>query len=473
MKKEQLIDLDRKQLALVKQILNQHIPNKEVWAYGSRVNWKASQVADLDIAVHNSTLSEISNLKESFEESELLISVDVMDWEEIPEDFKKNIRNKYIVLQKGNGIPEGWKEVKLEDIATVDWGNTNLTIKSFKEDGKFLGVRAAGCDGKINHYEHEVGVTVVSAIGSNCGRVFFPKEKFTAIKNTITVTPLRKKINPSFLFYTMIKNNLPKRGSGQPFITKGDVNKYQINIPPLPEQKAIAEVLSSLDDKIDLLQHQNKTLEDMAQALFRKWFVEDADEKWEEKPLDKIADYLNGLACQKYPPKNQTDKLPVLKIRELTNGITNQSDWASSQVDKQYVINLGDVVFSWSGSLIVRIWNGDKAVLNQHLFKVTSKEYPKWFFYLWTKHHMQKFLAIAKSKATTMGHIKRDDLTNSYALIPPKKTLDDMDAKVSPLFEQLIVNYQSIRTLEAQRDNLLPKLMSGDTKIYKENENES
>lgn len=219
----------------------------------------------------------------------------------------------------------------------------------------------------------------------------------------------------------MLKNtvdNFLQKSHGGVFdtITQNTFKEIKIKLPSLPEQKTIAEILSSLDDKIDLLNRQNKTLEEMAQTLFRKWFMEDTNKNWEEKPLDEIANYLNGLACQKYPPKNKIDKLPVLKIKELRNGFAKNSDWATSKVPDRYIIELGDIIFSWSGSLMIKIWNGKKCVLNQHLFKITSEKYPKWFYYFWTKHYIEKFIAIADSKATTMGHIKRTDLPTSAFL---------------------------------------------------------
>lgn len=257
-----------------------------------------------------------------------------------------------------------------------------------------------------------------------------------------------------------------KANSGvQVNLTTEAIKNSPILLPPLTEQKAIAEVLSSLDDKIDLLHRQNKTLEDIAQALFRKWFVEEVKEDWEEKPLDKIASYLNGLACQKYSPKNEVEKLPVLKIKELGNGITENSDWATPEVDSKYIVNLGDVIFSWSGSLMLKIWDGQKCVLNQHLFKVTSEKYPKWFYYFWTKHYLEKFIGIANSKATTMGHIKRSDLSNSLVLIPKENEIAKMDEKMTPMFKKLILNMKQIRTLENLRGNLLPKLMSGEVRV--------
>ena len=254
-------------------------------------------------------------------------------------------------------------------------------------------------------------------------------------------------------------------GSAQPGANAKQFASFKFALPPLLEQKAISEVLSSLDDKIDLLHRQNKTLEEMAQALFRKWFVDEADEGWDKKPLDTIADYLNGLACQKYPPKNGLDKSPVLKIKELGNGIKNDSDWAASTVDKKYIVELGDIIFSWSGSLMLKIWGGQKCILNQHLFKVTSKHYPKWFYYFWTKHYLEKFISIAHSKATTMGHIKRCDLSNSLVLVPSTQELAKMDEKIMPIFAKIMLNYKSLLKLESLRNILLPKLIGGAVRV--------
>src|SRR5690606_15078777 len=134
------------------------------------------------------------------------------------------------------------------------------------------------------------------------------------------------------------------------------------NIPPHPEQAAISEILSSLDDKIDLLHRQNKTLEQLAETLFRQWFVEGAEESWEKRSLDNIAEFLNGLACQKFPPQNNEVGLPVIKIKEMKNGITESSDFATSNVPQKYIVQNGDLLFSWSGSLDVVLWFGGNGV---------------------------------------------------------------------------------------------------------------
>ncbi len=275
--------------------------------------------------------------------------------------------------------------------------------------------------------------------------------------------------NNDFLYFLLhhIKNEIISNETGSVFgsVNKTDLGNIKVLVPPLEEQKAIAGVLSSLDDKIDLLHRQNKTLEELAQTLFRQWFIEEAKEEWEEKPLSQIADFLNGLACQKFPPENDIDKLPVLKIKDLKDGISENSDWATSNVKPGYIVNNGDVIFAWSASLMVKIWDGKQCVLNQHLFKVTSKDFPKWFYYHWCKFHLDNFIAISSAHATTMGHIKRGDLDEAICVIPFELELQDMNEKMSPLIEKLENNSKQIKHLENLRDTLLPKLLNGEVRV--------
>ncbi len=306
------------------------------------------------------------------------------------------------------------------------------------------------------------------------GEVALVKDKNVALGQRIITLQTRKDLCDSvFLKYYLQsfegQATLQSRASGSTVegIKSAELKKIEISLPPLTEQKNIALILFNLDNKIDLLHRQNATLEKMAETLFRQWFVEEEKEEWETMPLSQMANFLNGLACQKFPPKNEIDKLPVLKIKELSSGITENSDWASTDIKPEYFVRNGDVIFAWSASLMVKIWDGQDCILNQHLFKVTSKDYPKWFYYLWCKHHLAEFISIAASHATTMGHIKRGDLDEALVLIPNEEDLSAMTQKVDPIIEKVITNQTQIRTLKALRDTLLPKLMSGEVRVEK------
>lgn len=323
-----------------------------------------------------------------------------------------------------------------------------------------------------------------------------------------------------------VQNNIAK---------KSIVSSIPIPLPSLEVQRDIVKQLYTLDQKIQLNQQTNKTLEAMAQAIFKSWFVDfdpvqakirakaegrdanraamaaiagvDLEQDWDEieaaldqklsrmseaqrqqlhetadlfpdelvdselgdvprgwgvKSLDEIADYLNGKAMQKYPPEDGKDTLPVLKIAQLRKGDTDGADIATADIPEKFKISDGDMIFSWSGSLLVKLWAGGEAALNQHLFKVTSQEYDQWLYYHWTKFHLANFIRIAESKAVTMGHIKRSHLKEAKCVIPGNELLEFGKQHIEPLLAQALQQNLESRNLAELRDTLLPKLISGE-----------
>ena len=283
---------------------------------------------------------------------------------------------------------------------------------------------------------------------------------------------------------TTVKHTSPSR-----------IERFRTLVPPPDQQRAIAHILGTLDDKIELNRRRNHTLEAMARALFKDWFVdfgpvrakmegqepylpadlwqlfpdrlddEGKPEGWSERPLDEVADFLNGLALQKFPATDPSDSLPVIKIAELRNGVSAKSGRASREVPAKYIIKDGDFLFSWSGSLLAKFWTEGEGALNQHLFKVTSESYPMWFVSHWVHHHLEEFQAIAASKATTMGHIQRGHLKAAMTLCPPEHALERLSVVMAPFVEQSIHNELESRSLAQLLDTLLPKLISGELRV--------
>ena len=197
---------------------------------------------------------------------------------------------------------------------------------------------------------------------------------------------------------------------------------------------------------------------------FNEWTDELTD--YELSSLSNIATYTNGLAMQKFRPQNEKG-LPVIKIKEMNDGISDNTERCSSYIKDEYIIDNGDILFAWSGTLCMAIWSQGKAGLNQHIFKVDSDTYPKWFYYLWTKKHLDRFIEIAAGKATTMGHIKRKELDLAEVKIPTKEELFKADKIFSPLLDKYIKNKVENETLKNIRDTLLPKLMNGEIDLKK------
>lgn len=266
--------------------------------------------------------------------------------------------------------------------------------------------------------------------------------------------------------------------SAQPNINLKQIGNLDIKLPDLGTQRKISAILNSIDEKIELNNKINANLQQQAQAIFKSWFVDfepfqDGEfveselgpipKGWRVSNLLEIADYTNGLAMQKFRPLEGEDALPVLKIKELRQSRCDESsDLCSASIDPKYIVEDGDVVFSWSGTLMIDLWCGGKCGLNQHLFKITSAKYHKWFYYMWTEYHLQKFIAIAQDKATTMGHIKRGELKSSCVLIPEPKVYEKMTESISKIFDAIVVNQLENRNLIQLRDTLLPKLMNGE-----------
>ncbi len=353
------------------------------------------------------------------------------------------------------------------------------------------------------------GDVIVTTKGNSTGRVAFVDSSMPSFVYSPHLSYWRsldkEKIVPAFLRYWSRSREFRSQLEGlaastdmAPYLSLIDQRRLRIALPSPSEQRATAQVLGTLDAKIELNRRMNETLEAMTRAIFKSWFVDfdpvrakaegrqpfgtnaetaalfpdsfqdsalgKVPNGWKVQSLDDIARFLNGLALQKYPPKGD-GILRVIKIAQLRKGDTERADSASSEIPSEYVVRDGDVLFSWSGSLEVEIWCGGPGALNQHLFKVTSRAYPKWFYLHWIREHLLDFQAIASGKATTMGHIQRHHLREAKALVPEGGLLAAMDKVMAPLVEAFIANELQSRTLASLRDALLPKLISGEIRL--------
>lgn len=301
-------------------------------------------------------------------------------------------------------------------------------------------------------------------------------DNFLVSTGFVVIDVNKEKANSDFIYYFLSQQKIvdelqaiaEQSVSTYPSIKPSDIEKLEINLPPLDEQKRIAAILSALDDKIEINRKINENLEQQAQAIFQNELlsVQTLPDGWKQASLIDIADYLNGLAMQKYRPADDELGIPVLKIKELRQGCCDESsELCSPNIKNDYLVHDGDVIFSWSGSLLVDFWCGEICGLNQHLFKVTSKKYDKWFYYAWTKHHLDRFITVAADKATTMGHIKRDELAKAEVIIPSESDYKRIGGLLQPVYDLIIANRIENKRLAETRDTLLLKLMSGELDV--------
>jgi type I restriction enzyme S subunit len=314
----------------------------------------------------------------------------------------------------------------------------------------------------------------------------------------VLVIQAKSNIDSKFLYYSLFRDDFfshmmnGSKGTKMPRGDKGQILRFQIPNIELSTQQKIASVLSALDSKIELNNRINAELEAMAKTLYDYWFVQfDFPDKigkpyktsggkmvwneelnreipdlegWSVGTLLDIANYANGLPCQKFRP-TCNDYLRVIKIREMNEGFTSNSELVRPNIPEKAIIENGDVLFSWSASLEVKIWTGGKGALNQHIFKVSSGDYPKSFYYYQLLNYLQHFKMMAENRKTTMGHITQEHLQQSRIAIPPKELTKELEKIIAPIFSNKINNEIENQKLTELRDWLLPMLMNGQVKV--------
>lgn len=439
-----------------------------------------------------------------------------------------------------------WELKKLSEVADIIGGSTPKSDVDEYFNGDIPWITPKDLSGYNNRYisKGERNITKLGLENSSAkllpkGAVLFTSRApigYVAIADNEVSTNqgfkslVLKDGNIPEFFYYLLKHNVPlfeARATGSTFkeVSGQVVKNTELLIPSIDIQKKIVDLVSPLDEKIELNTQINQTLEQIAQTIFKSWFIdfdpvhakanalasgqtteqatqaamavisgkntqelhrlqtanpeqyqqlweiaeafpsgfdeEGVPRGWESKPLDEIAIYQNGLALQKFRPESEDEYLPVVKIAQLKQGYADGKEKASVNIKPECIIDNGDVIFSWSGSLVVDIWCGGKAALNQHLFKVTSKNYPKWLYYFYTVHHLAEFQRIAADKAVTMGHIKREHLSLALCVIPNNEFIQKF-CFLEDYISQIVNNRLQNVSLIKIRDELLPKLLSGE-----------
>ena len=401
---------------------------------------------------------------------------------------------KYGLTKSASDQPVGLKFLRITDIVSgqIDWNTVPYVAVSNEIAEKY----------KLYH-----GDIVLARTGASTGASAYIKNPPPAVFASYLV---RLQVKPGFdarfLAYYLNSENFTGYINGvlgdksaQPNASASTMTAAPLYAPGDPwEQRVIAHILGSMDDKIELNRKMNTTLEAMARALFKSWFVDfdpvrakiedrntglpkhiadlfpdqlveselgEIPKGWQWKSLDAIAQFQNGLALQKHRPEKDQARLPVIKIAQLRTGRADSKEWASATIKPECILSNGDIVFSWSASLLVRVWCGGPAALNQHLFKVTSNKFPKWLYLHCVLIHLENFQRIAQGKATTMGHIKRHHLSEALCAVPPDNVINSTTHIFDALLRDQIANEIESHTLITLRDTLLPKLISGEIRL--------
>jgi len=283
------------------------------------------------------------------------------------------------------------------------------------------------------------------------------------------------------MFYLLLNLKLEElnEDSAVPGLNRNTAYSQEIILPPLPEQHAIANILSSLDDKIDLLHRQNKTLESMAETLFRKWFIEEAKDDWEYNTLENYVKIYKGVSYKSNELNNSNVALVTLKNfgRDGSLRFDGFKEYTGKYRQEQ-IVKSGDLVIAQTDItqnadiignplLIFNFLGYEELVISMDVVKVEPKNewLSKEFLYYLMKTRTFKEHCIGFSNGSTVLHLSKDAIPNFEFFVPPKEKVVLFTEKVKKIIEKIHVNLTQIRTLENLRDTLLPKLMSGEVRV--------
>lgn len=376
---------------------------------------------------------------------------------------------------RSEGLPGGWTHSRMDELADLAWGDTSTTKASYTDEG-FPAFSASGQDGLLPYFDYERDGVVLSAIGANCGRVYFARGRWSCIKNTIRFWGRASSANTRFLYYATSSPAIwPRRGSAQPFISQGDARAVQIAVPTnVAEQHRIAAVLGALDDKIDSNHRLAALLEETAATLFRAQFVDFVGvEEFEESEIGPIprgwsvvSAYDVARVTYGRPFKSShfdaSDGTPVLRIRDLAADAT--SIRTTETRDDARLVSPGDIVVGMDGEFRAHAWAGPHAWLNQRVCAFDPLDGVSRAFVLESIRKPLRFLEATKG-GTTVIHLGKRDIDSFRLVSPPPAVMRRFADDADPLLDLSVAVRTECRTLSAIRDALLPKLISGEMRV--------
>ncbi len=375
-----------------------------------------------------------------------------------------------------------WKECKWGDLATLEYGKGLIDYQ--RENGKYP---VYGTNGKIGTSD----VFLCSYPGIIIGRkgayrgVHFSNNPFYVIDTAFYLNPKVADLNMKFAYYQLltVDINYMDSGSAIPSTSREDFYDLDIMLPPLPEQKSIASILSSLDDKIDLLHRQNNTLEALAETLFRQWFVEEAEEGWETGKLGDYVECINGYSYNSSELNPSKNALVTLKSFDRNGGFSIEGfKEFTGKIKHNQVVHEGDLVVAHTDitqeaevignpALVISDPKFENLVITMDLVKVVpiadwiSKE----FIYFLMRSREFKHHCLGCANGTTVLHLNKEAIPSFEFKIPKKENIIGFSIKAKDLVQKRFTNHKQIRTLTRLRDTLLPKLMSGKVRVEYEN----
>lgn len=509
-----MIDLAPHHLATVRDILAQHVPDYEVRAFGSRAKWEGQDHSDLDLAIvreDDENGSAIECLKEAFEDSDLPIRVDILDWHAITEDFREAIESDCVVVQQASELAS-WREMTVGEFAAFSYGKS-LPASKRVTSGQ---VPVYGSNGVAGYHDSSLtnGPTVIIGRKGTAGAVHYSSVPCWPIDTTFFVTGRDAEL-VRFKYYALSALGLDSMNadSAVPGLNRSAAHALDMRIPDEPEQRAIAGILGVLDDRIELRRRMCETLEEMARALFRSWFVnfDPVRAKYEGQPsgltpdldalfpaafeeselgeipagwsVQQLGDFVETVRGCSYRSSELTEsEIALVTLKSFARGGGYRSDGLkpySGKYKLKQVVGPGELVIACTdvtqnADVLGRpaIVAADRRFVNLvasldtlivRPLDATVNAVP-FYYYLTGTPTFAKY-TYAHSSGTTVLHLSKDEVPTFKFPAPPRDLIHAFAALAGPAHNRMLDSSTESATLSAQRNELLPQLLSGKLRV--------
>ena len=504
----QAIDLTAEHRKTVLALLERHLPGTPAWAYGSRTTWTSRPQSDLDLVVFATPEQrrQVGDLREAFEESDLPFRVDLFVWDEVPESFRQRIEAERLVLvdptERRNS--KRWLETTLGKVITLKRGYD--LPQHERVDGPVPVVSSSGITD--HHSESKVsGPGVVTGRYGTLGQVFFVPNDFWPLNTALYVRDFRGN-DPRFISYLLRSLDFSNYSdkAAVPGLNRNHLHEEAVRIPgTVAEQRAIAHVLGTLDDKIELNRRMNATLEAMARALFRSWFVDfdPVRAKMEGRDTglpkeivdlfpDRLADSEMGEIPEGWEVSEIGDEVDAVggatpSTREAAYWNQGQHHWATPRdlsklfspvllnTDRKItdsgverissgILPVGTVLLSSRAPIgYLAIAEVRTAVNQGFIAMVCRKRLPNLYVLCWCHENLDLIKDI--SGGSTFAEINKKAFRPLPLVVPSKSILGVYDGASRSLYDRVVSNTKESALLVFLRDMLLPKLVSGEMRL--------
>ena len=499
-----MIDLAPHHLETVESILAEHVPDCEVRAFGSRAKWEGWEYSDLDLAVVRNNKHDwqtIPRLKEAFEESDLPIRVDVLDWHDLAEDFREAVVADCVVVQQAVR-PFNWRETTVGEFAPLIYGRS-LPASRRNTSGK---VPVYGSNGVAGYHDSSLteGPTVIVGRKGTAGAVHYSPAPCWPIDTTFFVTGRDEEL-VRFKYYALSALGLDAMNadSAVPGLNRNAAHARELRVPGEPEQRAIVDVLGALDDKIEVNRRMSETLKEMARALFRSWFVDfdPVRAKAEGRPSGLPPD-LDALFPSSFE-ESELGEIPtgwnVRPLRDLVEQVrdseepwdlpetvfdhysipafdqdqTPREEYGKEIKSRKFSITSKVVLVSRLNPDIERVWLAtsacDKRAICSTEFLVLRTQPPVHYSYVYSlarsRHFQDSLKSLVTGTSRSHQRVSADAVLALNVICPSAAIFGGFDRQTRALLDQSLMCRSASHNIAMQRDVLLPRLLSGKLRV--------